>query len=496
LAGRARNKVLRWSDPTITHYPRAIAITWETSVAQLTNPARRLLERLVWLAPEPVPEFLLDVPVPEDEGEDLYEALADLAAYSLATRDPEELRFLVHGLVQDVTRRSLDAAASQQRITEALGWVNSAFDGDPQDMRNWRRLDPLAPHAQNVTHYADAAEIAEPTAPLMSQLGMLFHCKSLHAQAEPLLRRALAIDEASYGPDHPDVATILNNLAALLRDTGRLAEAEPLFRRALAIHEASLGPDHSTVASGLNNLAHLLQDTNRLAEAEPLTRRALTIGEVSFGPNHPTVAVVLNNLARLLQATNRLPEAEPLYRRALAIDVESFGPDHPKIAIRLNNLAGLLRDTNRLAEAEPLYRRALAIDEASFGPDHPKVARDLNNLAALLRDANRIAEAEPLMRRGMVIFVDFERRTGHPHPHRDAAVRNYADLLATMGKSEAEIKAATASLTGEDGSETLTSRTVFSDLFVVPAKAGTQEKVVKSAALDARFRGHDDQVGG
>ena len=44
--------------------------------------------------------------------------------------------------------------------------------------------------------------------------------------------------------------------------------------------------------------------------------------------------------------------------------------------------------------------------------------------------------------------------------------------------------------------ETRTSRAVFSDLFVVPAKAGTQEKVVKSAALDARFRGHDDEVGG
>jgi hypothetical protein len=94
----SRDKVISWSDPAVTYYPRAIAATWQTSVAQLADPARRLLERLAWLAPEPVPEFLLDVPVPEDEGEDLHEALADLAAYSLATRDPEEPRFLVHGL--------------------------------------------------------------------------------------------------------------------------------------------------------------------------------------------------------------------------------------------------------------------------------------------------------------------------------------------------------------------------------------------------------------
>jgi hypothetical protein len=42
-------------------------------------------------------------------------------------------------------------------------------------------------------------------------------------EAEPLYRRALAIDEASYGPDHPEVATDLNNLAGLMWDTNRLS---------------------------------------------------------------------------------------------------------------------------------------------------------------------------------------------------------------------------------------------------------------------------------
>jgi hypothetical protein len=61
----------------------------------------------------------------------------------------------------------------------------------------------------------------------------------------------------------------------LLKDTNRLLEAEPLMRRALAIDEASLGPDHPKVAIVLNNLALLLKHTNRLLEAEPLMRRAL-----------------------------------------------------------------------------------------------------------------------------------------------------------------------------------------------------------------------------
>ena len=41
----------------------------------------------------------------------------------------------------------------------------------------------------------------------------------------------------ALGPEHPDTATSLNNLALLLEQQGRYVEAEPLFRRALAISE-------------------------------------------------------------------------------------------------------------------------------------------------------------------------------------------------------------------------------------------------------------------
>ena len=46
-----------------------------------------------------------------------------------------------------------------------------------------------------------------------------------YAEAEPLLRRALEIDEAALGPDHPDVAQVAENLAEVLRHLGREDEA-------------------------------------------------------------------------------------------------------------------------------------------------------------------------------------------------------------------------------------------------------------------------------
>ena len=153
--------------------------------------------------------------------------------------------------------------------------------------------------------------------------------------------------------------------------TNRLAEAEPLFRRALAIDEQSYGPDHPDVASDLNNLAGCSRPRTAWRRPSRSYRRALAIDEKAYGPDHPDVATDLNNLAELLQATNRLAEAEPLYRRALAIDERSYGPDHPDVASDLNNLAALLQATNRLSEAEPLFRRALAIDERRTAPTTP-----------------------------------------------------------------------------------------------------------------------------
>ena len=138
------------------------------------------------------------------------------------------------------------------------------------------------------------------------------------------MRRALAIDEKGYGPEHPNVAIRLNNLAQLLKDTNRLGEAEPLMRRALAIDEKGYGPEHPNVAIDLNNLALLLLDTNRLGEAEPLMRRGLIIFlkfTRSTGHLHPHLKDALGNYRGILEAMS-LGEEE-IARRVAEVGKEA-----------------------------------------------------------------------------------------------------------------------------------------------------------------------------
>ncbi|HYK34833.1 tetratricopeptide repeat protein [Alloacidobacterium sp.] len=251
-----------------------------------------------------------------------------------------------------------------------------------------------------------------------------------YAAAEPLFRRALAIDEKALGPDHPEVATVLNNLAELLHDRDDYDAAEPLYRRALAINERTLGPDNPTTAKAINNLALLLQDKGDLADAEPLYRRGLAIDEKALGPDNPITASHLNNLASLLEAKGDLNAAEPLYRRALDIDEKALGPDHPEVATVLSNLASLLEAKGDLNAAEPLYRRALDIDEKALGPDHPKVGTDLNSLSLLLKKEGNLAAAEPLYHRALAIA---EKTLGPDNPEVAIVLSNLASLLRAKG---------------------------------------------------------------
>ncbi len=73
----------------------------------------------------------------------------------------------------------------------------------------------------------------------LNNLALLYKAQGHYAEAEPLYQRSLAIVEKALGPEHPDLATSLENYAALLRETARADEAERMEARAKAIRAKS-----------------------------------------------------------------------------------------------------------------------------------------------------------------------------------------------------------------------------------------------------------------
>jgi hypothetical protein len=250
-------------------YPASVAITWETTFAELPEPEQGLLQVVAWLAPEPIRLFFIDaepltVAIPEPR-----EALAGLAAFSLAGFETESDAVVIHRLVQDDARRRGDETGREASLRTALDAVNVLATGNPQDVRSWPVWTPLAADVASVASHADAAVIEEPTARLIGDLGIYQQSWGRLREAEPLMRRALAIDEQSYGRVNPSVAIHLNNLVQLLKATNRMAEAEPLSRRQLEIFLAftrSTGHEHPHLRKAIRNYSRLLAAMRRRRE--------------------------------------------------------------------------------------------------------------------------------------------------------------------------------------------------------------------------------------
>jgi tetratricopeptide (TPR) repeat protein len=415
--------------PSPTGHVQCLAQTFALGLARLDRDqevdrvAIALLARLACLAPgEPVPTFLLDLtvqgvdPLLHTDGQ---RRLGDLGLVQAGEGWLRLHRLLVHF----VRREDLDP--------QAQAAVDDALIACRQAASNGYLMGPalvaVVPHLVDVA--ASAGEESDDLgrgARLCDATGSaLQHAGDLGA-ARPWYERALGVRERVLGPDHPDTAASLNNLAILLRAQGELAAARPLFERALEINERVLGPDHPATALCLNNLARLLQDQGELAAARPLFERALQLRERMLGPDHPDTAQSLNNLACLLQDQGVLVPALSLYERALKIRERVLGPHHPATATSLNDLANLLQDQGEPVAARLLMERALTIRERVLGPDHPDTAQSLNNLAILLRAQGELAPAGPLFERALAIC---ERLLGPDHPTTATIRRNMSPLV-------------------------------------------------------------------
>ncbi len=318
----------------------SVSVTFSLAFKKVTEAsaaAADLVRVCAFLAPDAIPEEIFREGAVElgenlskvETPVDFAQVLKEAGRHSLIERNPSSKTLDIHRLVQAVVRDGMEKAEQRQWAERAVRAVNQAFAD--VEFSSWPKCGRVLPHAQACASFVDefGFEFAEASR-LFNEAGFYLYERARYDEAKPLYQRALGIREKALGPEHPDVATSLNNLAALYRAQGKYAEAEPLYQRALGIREKALGPEHPDVATSLNNLAELYRAQGKYAEAEPLYQRALRIREKALGPEHPTVATSLNNLAELYRAQRKYAKAEPLYQRALRYLGEGAGARAPQ----------------------------------------------------------------------------------------------------------------------------------------------------------------------
>jgi tetratricopeptide (TPR) repeat protein len=442
--------------PAEYHDRLTVAKTFALAIdeaAKLHPAAEPLILNAALLTTEPIPLFLFAEAAEKFgkplatalAGDGLDEAVAALRAFALVDREsiPDERdpaittdSIRLHRLVRQVAAQRCEGEvrdAARRALIVALEAVYPHYVWrDPDTWPRVRRLDALALDLVGGETVPLGAEHA--AADLL--LGLAWYKQislAAYAEAKPLYERALSILERALGPEHPETATCLNELAFLLHSQGDFAAARPLYERALAICEKALGPEHPGTATSLNDFATLLQHQGDLAAARAHFERGLAIYEKVLGPEHPFTATNINNLAVVLQDQEDLAAARALYERALTIYEKALGPEHPHTATGLNGLATLLHKQGDLAGAQPLYERSLAIREKVFGPEHPDTSRLRSNLARLLLASGSTSNALAM---GEIAVAAHDKVLGRDHAETRNSARVTADAFDALGRVE------------------------------------------------------------
>ena len=218
------------------------------------------------------------------------------------------------------------------------------------------------------------------------------------AQAEAMMRSALARMRGALGEQHPRTAWAMSELASLLSRRGKHGEAERLARTSFEIHRRTFGARHVRVAELARNLAMVHLRAGRLADAERVHREALRIWERTLGSTHSEYAGALGTWADILTRLERYDEAIVARKRAIDIRRRVLGPGSTVYGIDVARLAGEYAHKGDYVVADSLFRIALA-SQSRYVPDrHPDVRWMYGLMAERYRLAGKRAEAEQFAR--------------------------------------------------------------------------------------------------
>ncbi len=232
-----------------------------------------------------------------------------------------------------------------------------------------------------------------PLATSFEKLGELLDQKGDRASAKAYLLKTHAILEKVKTPDQRAIYRSARRLAFLCDDLGQSEEAVDFYEKAIAAGTQLGDLPYSDLGTMLNNVALILRKSGRQKAAEPYYLHALQIYEKQLGSNHADVASVLNNLAVFYTNERRYSEAEKIHLRALDIREKLYPATHPDIAQSKCNLAVVYHSRGDYAKAAELYRASLkSWEEASGKPseDYEVVA---SNYADLLRSLGQARKA-------------------------------------------------------------------------------------------------------
>ena len=174
------------------------------------------------------------------------------------------------------------------------------------------------------------------------------------------------LDHLGHGPRQERRRAWILTARANIRGTlGDWRGDMQLEQQSLVLKERALGPDHPDVAISLSNLAVARNALGDFRGALEFNDRARTIRRRAYGEGSLWVAICESNGGETLNALGRYAEAAAAFRKALAIQEDALGPKNWQVAYPLTGLGQTQLAMGEAWSAVATLDRALRIRESS-----------------------------------------------------------------------------------------------------------------------------------
>lgn len=205
----------------------------------------------------------------------------------------------------------------------------------------------------------------------MATLGHVMMARLKHAEAEPLLREALAMNHKLFPGGGTQVLHTMQYLALCLQSLGKLDEAGELWRQLMPARVRAMGENNRFVASDWIGYGEWQRKRGDPDGAERSIRKGIEIRRKAFGDGNPMIAHGYAALGLVFRDRKQHTEAVATFRDAIQILRKSKPKDPTVTASNMLDLAETLHAAGQDAEAAKWFGEALALRRGSLAPEDP-----------------------------------------------------------------------------------------------------------------------------
>jgi len=206
-----------------------------------------------------------------------------------------------------------------------------------------------------------------------------------YEEARPVSEKVVALTEAQYGAESPNLINPLNNLAATAYRLKDYPVAEKNYLRSVEILDAAGGNADRQLLLPLQGLGVTYLAMKQYVDAALILKRAVDLSRNVDGLFNAEQLKYLEPLIASYVALERTADAEKEQQYALRVAESAYGKTDARMLEPLDRCARWLEDVGRYASARTLHQRALEIAVTSGGKDSALIVRPLEGIARAYR---------------------------------------------------------------------------------------------------------------